>query len=260
MNRYKAALIHLGISAAIGLATFAFMLAVWYPGPFFKAAGGGGLVVILLGVDVAIGPLLTLIVFNTAKKSLRMDLTVVALLQLGAFAYGAWTIFEARPAYVAFAVDRFELVRAADIDPEDLKAAKSPQFKTLPLLRPQVIAVALPTDPEEQKKTLDLALQGKDVHLRPELYVAYDSQRDEVRQRLHSIGQLKRLNPDAATAIDSAVHATGKGEKDIGYLPLRARNEDLAVVVDRKTADILDYWRYKPWDTSVPAPSGARAS
>src|SRR5512132_772047 len=102
MNRFKAALIHLGISACIAGATLLFMLTVWYPGPFFKAVGGDGLILILLGVDVAIGPLITLVVFDTRKKSLKMDLAVVALLQLAAFSYGVWTIFEARPVYIAF--------------------------------------------------------------------------------------------------------------------------------------------------------------
>ena len=260
MSRYKAALIHLGISAAIGLAAFVFMRVVWYPGQLFNAVGGGGLVLILLGVDVTIGPLITLIVFNPAKKSLRMDLTVVALLQLAAFLYGAWTIFLARPVYVAFAVDRFELVRAADLDPADLKAAKVPRFQSLPLLHPEVIAVELPTDPEQKKRTLDLALQGKDVQLRPELYVPFDSQRQQARERLHPIVQLKRLNPAMAADIDRAVRATGRDEKDIGYLPLRARDKDLAVVMDRKTGDILDYWPYKPWEASAPPASGTRVS
>src|SRR5689334_2185147 len=145
MNRYKAALIHLGISATIATATLIFMLTVWYPGPFFTAVGGAGLVLILLGVDVTIGPLITLVVFNPVKKSLRMDLTIVALLQLAAFLYGVSVIFEARPVYVAFAVDRFELVRAADLDPEDVKKAKLERFRSLPLLRPEVIAVRRPT-------------------------------------------------------------------------------------------------------------------
>jgi hypothetical protein len=248
MNRYKAALIHLGISAGIGIATLLFMLAAWYPGPFFKAVGGGGLVLILLGVDVTIGPLITLVVFNTAKKSLKMDLTVVALLQIAAFLYGVSVIYEARPVYVAFVVDRFELVRAADLDPDDLKKAKLERFKTLPLLRPQPIGVQRPTDPAEKTKALELALQGKDVHLRPEYYTPYEAQEDLVKQKLQPIQRLKDLNPGATGEIDRAVQATGKKEDEIGFVPLRAREKDLAVVIDKATGDILDYWVYRPWE------------
>jgi hypothetical protein len=247
MSRYKAALIHLGISVAIGLATFLFMLTVWYPGPFFKAVGGGGLVLILLGVDVTIGPLITLVVFNTAKKSLKMDMTVVALMQLAAFSYGVWTIFEARPAYVAFTIDRFDLVRVADLDPDDVKAAKLEQFRSLPLLRPQVIAVRRPTESGEKTKALDLALAGKDIHLRPEYYEPYEAQKDVAKQKLLPMKRLKELNAAASADIDREIQATGKKEDQIGYLPLRAREKDLAVIVDRATGDIIGYWSYSPW-------------
>ena len=248
MTRYKAALIHLGISAAIGVATLALMLTAWYPGPFFKAAGGSGLVLILLGVDVTIGPLLTLVVFNPAKKSLKLDLTVIAVLQLSAFLYGVFTIFAARPVYVAFVVDRFEMVRAAEIDPDDLTAAKLGRFRTLPLLRPQVIGVQLPPEGSEARtKALELALAGKDIHLRPEFYVPIETQREEVKEKAQPMKQLKELNPSAAAEIDRDIRATGKSETDLGFLPLKAREQDLAVVIDRATGDLLGFWAYRPW-------------
>jgi len=249
MNRYKAALIHLGISAAIGLAMLAFMLAVWYPGPFCEAVGGGGLVLILLGVDITIGPLITLVVFDKAKKSLKFDLSVVALLQLCAFLYGVSVIFAARPAYVAFVIDRFELVRAVEIDPEDLKTAKLERFRTLPLLGPQVIGVQRPTGIEERTRAMDLALQGKDIHLRPEYYVPYDTQKPQVKQKLQPMKRMKDLNPAAVADIDRHIKDTGRTEEQLGFLPLRARDKDLSAVVDRATGDILGYWPYRPWET-----------
>lgn len=55
-----------------------------------------------------------------------MDLTVIAVLQLGALSYGLWTVAEGRPAWLVFAVDRFELVRVLDIDKRKLDAAIKP--------------------------------------------------------------------------------------------------------------------------------------
>jgi hypothetical protein len=248
MNRFKAALIHLGISAAIGLSMLLFMLMVWYPGPFFRAVGADGLVMILLGVDIAIGPLITLAVFKQGKRGLKFDLMVIALLQLSAFLYGVSVIFEARPTYVAFVVDRFELVRAVDIDPADLGTAKLEQFRTLPLLRPQVIGVQRPVGGEEKLKALDLAFQGKDIHVRPEYYVPYETQREEAKRKLQPLKRLKELNPAVAAQIDRDIEATGRTEDQLGFLPLRARERDLSVVLDRSTGEILDYWTYRPWE------------
>ena len=101
MTRWKASAIHLGISAgdrrlgrgrgdAAGLV----------PEPLFTATGGNDLVMILVAVDVVLGPLITLIVFNPAKP-LQADRastsTVIAVLQLAALAYGIGVIAMARP-------------------------------------------------------------------------------------------------------------------------------------------------------------------
>src|SRR5580765_155893 len=44
MSRWKAAAIHLVLSAAIASGVLLFMLTVWYPWPFFEAAGGNQLI------------------------------------------------------------------------------------------------------------------------------------------------------------------------------------------------------------------------
>lgn len=250
MSRYKASFIHFLISVAVGGATLAFMLGVWYWGPFFEAAGGSGLILILLAVDVTIGPLITLIIFNTAKKSLKFDLAVVAMLQIGALVYGLSVIFEARPVYLAFVVDRFELIRASDIDPADLAQASLPQFKSLPLGRPEIIAVDLPTDSEEKRKALELAFAGKDIHLLPKLYAPLDAKREKDMARAAlPISKLKEANPDKAGEIAAELAKVGQAEAAIGYFPLKARSKDMCVIVSRDTGKILAYWSFKPWKT-----------
>ncbi|MEO7623365.1 MAG: hypothetical protein ABIS30_09905, partial [Gallionella sp.] len=62
MSRWKAGLIHLTISATIAAVVLALMLLVWYPQPLFAAVGGQQVLMILLGVDLSLGPLATLIV------------------------------------------------------------------------------------------------------------------------------------------------------------------------------------------------------
>src|SRR5437762_8514172 len=103
LNRWKAAAIHLGLSALIAITVVTAMLLVWYPPPYFNTAGGQGLLKILVGVDICLGPLLTLIIFDPRKKSLRLDLSIIAMVQVAALVYGVWIMFEARPVYAAFA-------------------------------------------------------------------------------------------------------------------------------------------------------------
>ena len=101
-SRWQAFLIHLGISALIAATVVALVLAVWYPPPYFAGMGGPVLLRLLIGVDVVLGPLITLIVFDPAKPRLKYDLMTIAALQVAALAYGGMVMFEARPVYNVF--------------------------------------------------------------------------------------------------------------------------------------------------------------
>ena len=120
------------------------MYAVWYPPPYFALMGGAMLILLIVGCDVAIGPLITLIIFRVGKKGLKVDLAIVALLQVTALAYGAYVMFEARPVFTVYAVDRFEVVSANEINAEALAQAAAPEFASLPVAGPKVVGAAMP--------------------------------------------------------------------------------------------------------------------
>ncbi|MGE6390963.1 hypothetical protein ACQKDP_10315 [Psychrobacter pacificensis] len=73
----------------------------------------------ILIVDLISGSLSTLVVYKKHKKTLKMDLTIIALIQLSALSYGLYSVYEARPVFIAYVVDRFDLVRANDISEVD---------------------------------------------------------------------------------------------------------------------------------------------
>ncbi|HPG95297.1 MAG TPA: hypothetical protein PLR28_12145, partial [Dokdonella sp.] len=107
MSRWKAAAIHLSISITVGLLTLALLFLVWFPQPYFEAAGGEHLIIVLLCVDLVLGPLLTLILFKSGKKGMLFDLWMIGILQSAALVYGLYVIAEARPVFIVAAVDRF---------------------------------------------------------------------------------------------------------------------------------------------------------
>ncbi|HET9579166.1 MAG TPA: hypothetical protein VFP44_15145, partial [Usitatibacter sp.] len=140
--RWRAGATHLALSLLVATVAFALAFEVWYPGALFAQAGGLQLSAVVAGVDVTLGPLLTTIVFKPGKKGLRFDLTVIGVLQAVALAYGLSVIFEARPAYIAFVKDRFELVRASEIPDKELAAGGA--YARLPLAGPQYVGVKMP--------------------------------------------------------------------------------------------------------------------
>lgn len=245
MSRWKASGIHLLLSAAIGGAVLLLMLAVWYPWPLFEAAGGDHLIFIMLGVDVTLGPLITLIIFKSGKKSLKFDLTVIALLQLSALAYGLYTVSLARPVYIVYNIDRFNLVTAGALDPKDVERAKLDEFKRLPWGRPRYIAAELPEDPKESSTLLNSAFQGKDIELYPQYYAPYAQ--DQAQKALAKARPVDILVKRDAGKVQDFLGSENLTPDSVKFLPLRAKEKDGAVLLDAKTGMPLKIILVDPW-------------
>lgn len=98
MSRWQASFIHLLISLGILAALIIVIQFIWYPNELINFGGWQG-IKIVAAIDIVLGPLLTLIIFNSKKalKELRTDLTVIGLIQIGALTYGCWTVYSERP-------------------------------------------------------------------------------------------------------------------------------------------------------------------
>ena len=101
-NRYQAFAVHMAISLVIFFILLVCITQYWYPGILFDTGNGWKAVGMIVGIDLILGPLLTLIVFNHNKSSLKFDLAVIALVQTAALIYGTWTIHQTRPVALAF--------------------------------------------------------------------------------------------------------------------------------------------------------------
>jgi hypothetical protein len=248
LNRWKASAVHLAISAGIAMLVVILMLALWYPQPYFAAMGGDALILILIGVDVVIGPLITLIVFDPRKKSLRFDLAVIAALQLAALAYGCHVMFVARPVYTVFVVDRFETIAANQVDAASQATVTSGEFLAPPLTGPKIIAARQPDDAKRQADIVLSAMNGgPDLANLPELYVPYAQFRAAAAKAAHPLAELAKRQPADAALIRSFVTASGLPQDAVGFLPMKARNRDMTVVVELKTGDVVGILPVYPW-------------
>jgi hypothetical protein len=106
-TRWQAFLIHFGLSAVIFLVLLYLIVFHWYPFPFFATDGGWQGVRLITGVDLVLGPLLTLIVYRVGKPHLKLDLALIGLVQLVALAWGTWLVYGERIALVTYANGTF---------------------------------------------------------------------------------------------------------------------------------------------------------
>ena len=235
-SRWQAAATHLLICIAIAAAVIALMLGVWCPGPLFGAAGGSGMLYILVGVDVILGPLLTLIVFKSGKRGMKFDLAVIGLVQVAALAYGVTIVYLARPAFIVFVKDRFELVTAVELEPDELAKAKYPQFRSPGWTGPQLAAADTPADPKERSKLIGAALAGFDLQHFPRYYVPYAERTRDVLAKADTVARLRVSEPVSARVLDAYLASSGVKEDEVRVLMMRTRFAWIVVLLDPKTA------------------------
>ncbi len=246
--RFVAAGCHLGLSVLIACLVLVLVYAFWYAGPLAAVAGVGTILVLLLAVDVSLGPIMTFLVFDRRKKSLPADLALIGVMQLAALGYGLHTVEAGRPHYLVFVKDRFEAVSKADLQAEDLqKAAGNPAAATA-LLGPVWAAAKPPADEKARQDVLmESALGGRDLQHFPQWYESLDNQRDGVKNRALDLDTLRRLNSDGLTVLDEAIRDSGLSQAQIGYLPLKGEESDASVLVSREDGHVITILPLKPW-------------
>lgn len=147
MNRLQASLVHLGISLSIFGVLAYLVVRIWYPDFFFQTDGGWQGLRLLLGVDLVLGPLLTLIVYHAGKPGLRFDLTVIGIVQSACLAAGVWIVHGERPLAIVYIDGSFYSVTAQSFREIDVPV---PDLSALPGTYPKWASVELPQDSAEQ--------------------------------------------------------------------------------------------------------------
>ncbi len=246
LDRWKAAGLHLAASALVALTVVLLVLALWYPAPYFSSMGGETLLRLLIGVDVVLGPLITLIIFDTRKPELKRDLAIIVAVQLAALAYGGYVMFEARPVYNVFSGDRFRAVPANSIDAASRERA-APEFRSFPLSGPQIVGATPPADPQEMVRiSLGALTGGPDIEHLPHLFVPYRSVAADAARIAKPLVGLSQRGPDEAGLVSAFVAAQGGAARSLGYVPVAGRNRDFVAVVDRGNGEVIGFLAIKP--------------
>lgn len=246
--RLRAAAIHLGISLLVALAAAALVFGLWYPDPFRELSGGRELFLLVVTVDVVLGPLITLAVFNPAKsrRELTLDLGVVALLQLAALCYGLWTVAVARPVHMVFEYRRLAIAHAIEVDPAHL--AKAPEaLRALPWTGPGLLSLRPFRSADEEFEATMGALGGAPLPARADLWQPYDAAKPEALEAARPLAELMARKPAVADALASAARRSGTTPDTLRYLPLHGRKDVWTALIDPQTARPVAYAPVDPY-------------
>jgi hypothetical protein len=248
ISRGRAFLTHLLSSAAIVSAVCVLVFFVWYPYPYFQISGAWNPLRVLIGVDLVLGPLLTLLLFKPGKKGLWFDLSFIFVAQVAAFIYGVTVIYGERPYFSVFAVDRFTVLTRSDVDEAEWDKATD-RLGAKPLVGP-VLAVAMrPTDAAAQQRLLDETVFGgkPDIDRRPGSWVPYREQVSQVVASARPLSALHSSRPGVRAQIEALPGRLGLPAQRLGFVPVIARERYLALVVDTTTGVPLEAIEQDPW-------------
>jgi hypothetical protein len=240
--RIKAFLVHGLISIIIALLSMGLVYFIWYPAPLAVATGVMHIFVLMLCIDVVMGPLLTLLVYKTGKKTLKFDLTIICLLQLAALTYGLFTVYQGKPAWLVYNADRFDLVRINEIDLRKVGKAL-PEYQKVSFLFPNWVAAVPPMNVNERNAiTFEAIFSGVDIAQRPELYVDLRQVKKQIQSHVVELKELEKYNSkiDVAKILVHYPEATG-------FVPLKANAVDMTVLINKDKGEVVKIVDLRPW-------------
>lgn len=238
--RLYASSIHACISLAVAALCAFIVFGVWYPYPYRDISGGRELFGIVVSVDVILGPLITLAIFNRAKPRIELvrDLCMVGLIQLAALGYGLWTVSAARPVHMVFEIDRFRVVHAIEVD-ETLLPQTPKGIQVLPLTGPTLLALRPFKDETERMEATLAALQGVSLASRPDLWSPYEEATADVLKKAKPGMQLVTRFPARAAEVEQVLKTIDRKPDSVVYLPLVGRKSFWTAFLDPVTAQVL---------------------
>ncbi len=235
--RLQAFSIHFAISFVIFVVLLTLMVRFWFPQYLFNSDGGWEALRLLIGVDLVLGPVLTLVVYKQGKKHLKVDLALIGLLQISCLVIGMGIVYKERPLGVVFSDNRFLSISQGTFD---FAGTDSRALEDYPNTYPRYIYIPFPEDPEERKALRRRQTGEGPLHGRPDHFAKYADHAHKVaKEGGVSVAEIKTKYPDLTPSIDKWLEKTGYTEETIVWVPYHGRYKSTYLILDPKTGVVL---------------------
>lgn len=238
-SRLMASGIHLLISAVVISVFMLVVYFIWYPYPYYRIHSTIDVVKITLGVDLVLGPLITLLIFNTQKPRtvLARDISVIILFQISALLWGIHVTHKMHPLFLVFQQKTFYSVIKQDIDMDRLsKNVSAPGF----FQRPKMVYM----EPMETKDKVRVFLgmlnkDGRDMMFQASLYKPFSDNNieDVLAQALDKSRWLNQ--PVQQKKIDTFLGLHGGVAEDYAFYPIVSGDYKGTLVFKRSDFSII---------------------
>jgi hypothetical protein len=235
--RLKAFGLHLLASCTVLTLVLGGLYLGWYYWPGWYLAEVPHVVVVMVGVDVVLGPTLTLVIASSKKsrRELARDIAMIVIVQLVALGYGSTALWKGRPLYYAFSVNCLEVVQAFDIDGENLALARQQKAALIPhwYSRPRWIWAPLPEDPTQAEEIVKSALGGgSDVIAMPRYYKPWAQGLPQLKTQLQKVDEIKFFSAPERKNLKERMRAAGLATDKPDAIALLGRGRPVLAVID----------------------------
>jgi len=172
----------------------------WYRWPGWYLADVSHVVLVMAGVDVVVGPLLTLTIANPGKprRDLKRDILLIVAVQACALIYGTTSLWNGRPLYYAFSENVLQLVQAYDIDSQDADIARRQKALFVPHWYSTLrwVWAPLPADSDLRNKIVVSAISGgDDVISMPQYFKPWEDGLPTLRTQWKKLNEQRSFLP-----------------------------------------------------------------
>lgn len=239
-TRLSAAGLHFLLSLTLFSLFLFVLIKLWYPQPYFSSSGGWqGLKIVAL-VDLVLGPLITLIIYNTnkPKKTLLLDLAAIISLQLCALSYGIYTVYSQRPVAIAFWEDKFYTIPAEAFKQQSIDLEK---LQTLSKQNPAIIYVDKPITVDGIEAMVKVVQEQRIPPTQQfNLYRSIDSSSYKQNILKHSINinEVITANTDMAAQLKTVLAETQTTQSENFYIALESKYQNIILVLNADAEQI----------------------
>jgi hypothetical protein len=246
--RLKALGLHLLASAVVLTLILGSLYWGWYHWPGWYLADVTQVVLVMMGVDVVVGPLLTFVIANKNKprRELTRDIGMIVAVQLVALIYGSTSLWNGRPLYYAFSVNVLSVVQAYDISDEQAKAGRAQNAALAPhwYSLPRWIWAPLPESPQESDKIVRSAISGgDDVISMPTYFKPWDQGLPSLRGQLTKLDDSKFFSKPDKMKLKERMAAAGLKSDQADTMAFTGRSKPLLAVFDRESLKIIGIFK-----------------
>ena len=248
--RFKAFSIHLISSASVLTLILAGLYLGWYRWPGWYLSDVSQVVVVMICVDVVLGPTLTFIIANKNKprRELTRDLAIIVVVQLCALFYGGASLWNGRPIYYAYSEGFLQLVQAYDISADEMHLGRehNPSLAPSWYSLPRWVWAPLPEDNDTQQKILASAVTGgDDVISMPRYYKRWQDGTSSLKSQLKKVDELKYFSKKDKDVLKMKMKDAGLADDQADTMVFTGRSTPLLAVFDSKSLSITALLRVK---------------